>query len=182
MPVPGLAGRLLLVSHHWDHCWQQGCQMQQEHGPHTSWRASPPLPLCTAGSTGLLRIDANDISFKKSASTGQLIYSPAETPVLTSAQIFQWMVSSKLSNKGFLNHTDVGPLSKKKTAAKGPLSRYRLEAELRTTNQWLHSREAEQGAPCRTQGKRTKARASSLGAAKAGCSPRAGKSEAKGAP
>lgn len=51
---------------------------------------------------------------------------------MTLAQIFQWMVSSKLSNKGFLNHADVGPLSKK-TAARGPLSRYELEAELRTT-------------------------------------------------
>lgn len=67
-----------------------------------------------------------------SVSTGQLIYRPAETPVLTLAQIFPWMMSSKLSNKGFLNHAGVGPLSKK-TAARGPLSRYELEAELRTT-------------------------------------------------
>lgn len=69
---------------------------------------------------------------RNSLSTGQLIYSPAETLGLTLAQIFQWMVSSKLSNKGFLNHVGVVPLSKK-TAARGPLSRYVLGAALRTT-------------------------------------------------
>lgn len=68
--------------------------------------------------------------------------SPPETLGLTLAQIFQWMVSSKLSNKGFLNHADVRPLSK--IAARGPLSRYRLEAELRTTTSGCTP---EQGAP-----------------------------------
>lgn len=63
VPVPGLAGKLLLVSQHWDHWWQQGFQVQQEHGPHRSCRGRPPLPLCTAGSTRLLQIDANSISF-----------------------------------------------------------------------------------------------------------------------
>lgn len=88
-----------------------------------------PCP-CTAGSTGLLQIDANSISF--SVNRTAYLQTSRDPSFDFSSNIPVDGVSSKLSNKGFLNHAGMGPLSKK-TAARGPLSRYELEAELRTT-------------------------------------------------
>lgn len=68
---------------------------------------------------------------RNGVSTGELIYTPAETLGLTLAQMLQGTVSSKLSKKGFLDHADIRPCSKK-TGPRGPLNRYRLKAELRT--------------------------------------------------
>lgn len=106
--------------------------------------------------------------------TGLEVGSPCLQPHLF--LIFQWMVFKIVT--GFLIQANVGPLSKK--SCKRTSEKVQVGSRAKPSYQWLHSREAEQRAP-RAQGRRMKVQASSLGAAKAGCSQWAGKSEAKDA-